>query len=93
MVATVTLVVLRQLTDTEMSEDLPWSTIVLGLGAAVLAVAVVKSLTDAVLVVGELRFVGLAAAIAAGAYLDWAAARRAPEPMLASKRRGISSAA
>ena len=90
---TVTLVVLLQLTDTEMSEDLPWSTIVLGLGAAVFAVAVVKSLTDASSSWESYAFVGLAAAVAAGAYLDWAAARRAPEPLLARKRRGISSAA
>ena len=59
-----------------MSEDLPWSTIVLGLGAAVFAVAVVKSLTDASSSWESYAFVGLAAAIAAGAYLDWAAARQ-----------------
>ena len=76
-----------------MSEDVPWSTVMLGLGAAVFAVAVVKSLTDASSTWESYAFVGLAAAIAAGTYLDWAAARRAPEPMLASKRRGFSSAA
>ena len=91
--ATVTLVVLLQLTDLEMSEDIPWSTVILGLGAAVFAVAVVKSLTDAGSTWQSYAFVGLAAAVAAGAYLDWAAARRSPQPLLANKRRGISSAA
>jgi hypothetical protein len=91
--ATVTLVVLVQLTDVEMSEDVPWSTVILGLGAAVFAVAVVKSLTDTGSTWQSYAFVGLAAAVAAGAYLDWAAARRSPQPLLANKRRGISSAA
>ena len=77
----------------EMSEDVPWSTVVLGLGAAVLAVAVVKNLTDAGSTWESYAFVGLAAAVAAGAYLDWAAARKPPQPLLARKRRGISSAA
>jgi hypothetical protein len=89
--ATVTLVVLLQLTELEMSEDVPWSTVVLGLGSAVFAVALVKSLTDAASAWESYAFVGLAAAVAAGAYLDWAAARKSPEPLLARKRRGFSS--
>ena len=92
-IATVTLVVLLQLTDVEMSEDVPWSTVVLGLGSAVLVIAVVKSLTDAGSAWQSYAFVGLAGAVAAGAYLEWAAARRSPEPLLARKRRGVSSAA
>ena len=91
--ATVTLVVLLQLTELEMSEDVPWQTVVLGLGSAVFAVALVKSLTDAGSAWQSYAFVGLAAAVAAGAYLDWAAARRSPEPLLARKRRGFSSVA
>ena len=59
-----------------MSEDVPWSTVMFGLGAAVLAVAVVKSLTDAGSTWESYAFVGLAAAVAAGTYLDWAAARQ-----------------
>jgi hypothetical protein len=92
-VATVTLVVLQQLTDVEMSEDVPWSTVVLGLGVAVLAVAVVKSLTDAGSTWESYAFVGLAAAVATGAYLDWVAARQPSQPVLARKRRGFSSIA
>ena len=92
-IATVTMVVLLQLTDVEMSEDVPWSTILLGLGAAVLAVAVVKSLTDAGSTWQSYAFVALAAAVAAGVYLEWAASRKAQQPLLAGKRRGISSAA
>jgi len=92
-IATVTIVVLLQLTDVEMSEDVPWSPVLLGLGAAILATAVVKSLTDAGSSWQSYAFVGLAAAVAAGTYLDWAALRKSRQPLLARKRRGISSAA
>ena len=91
--ATVVLVVLVHLTDVEMSDDVPWTTVTFALGVAVLAVAVVKSLTDAGSTVPSYAFVGLAGVVAAGAYLDWAAGRRADRPALARKRRGFSSAA
>jgi hypothetical protein len=92
-IAAVTLVVLVKLTDVELSEDVPWSSVILGLGAAVLAVAVLKSLTDASSSWLSYAFLGLAAAVAVGAYLDWAAERKSRQPLLARKRRGISSAA
>jgi hypothetical protein len=91
--ATVVLVALVHLTDVEMSEGVPWRTVILALGVAVLAVAAVKNLTDAASTLPSYAFVGLAGVVAAGAYLDWAAARRRDRPVLARKRRGFSSAA
>jgi len=91
--ATVALVVLVHLTDVEMSDGVPWMTVILALGVAVFAVAVVKSLTDAGSTPLSYAFVALAGVVAVGAYLDWAAARRPERPALARKRRGFSSAA
>ena len=77
----------------EMSEDVPWATVTFVLGVAAFAAAVLKSLTDAGSTWESYAFVALAGAVAAGTYLDWAAFRRAKQPLLARKRRGISSAA
>ncbi|MGH3065089.1 MAG: hypothetical protein ACRDOF_02205 [Gaiellaceae bacterium] len=92
--ATVTLVVLLQLTEVEMSEDVPWETVVLGLGGASFALAVVKNLTDANSTWASYAFVAFAAALAAGTYLEWAATHTPRNPLLGRrKRRGFSSAA
>jgi hypothetical protein len=92
-IATVAIVALRDLTDVELSPDVPWATVTLGLGGVALAVALVKSLTDVGSTWESYAFVALAGAVALGTYLDWAAARRNERPLLARKRRGISSAA
>lgn len=92
-IAAVALVALFHLTDVEMSEDVPWETIVLGIGAAIAGVAVLKSLTDAGSTYVSYVFVALAVAIAAGACLDWAEARRPAQPVLSGKRRGFRPAA
>ena len=91
--ATIVLVVLVHLTDVDMSDGVPWTTVILALGVAVFAVAVIKSLTDAGSTLPSYAFVGLAGVVAVGACLDWAAARRSERPALARKRRGFSSAA
>ena len=92
-IATVVLVALRNLTDVEMSEDIPWQTVCLGLGVTVAVVAVVKNLTDANSSWASYGFVALAVVVAAGTYLDWSAERRAARPALGGKRRGLRSAA
>jgi cytochrome bd-type quinol oxidase subunit 2 len=92
-IATVTIVVLDEFTNVEMSEDVPWATVTFALGVAVLAVAVLKSLTDAGSTWESYAFVALAGAVAVGTYLDWAALRRSERPVLARKRRGLRSAA
>jgi hypothetical protein len=89
--ATVAIVALKNLTEVELSDDVPWPKITFGLGVGVLAVAVVKSLTDAGSSWVSYGFVGLAVAVSVGTYLDWAAPRKSDDPVLQRKRRGISS--
>jgi hypothetical protein len=88
-----TLVALRDFSDVDMSEDIAWEKVILGLGTATAAVAVVKSLLDAGSSWVSYGFVALAVAVGVGTYLDWAAARRERRPLLAQKRRGIRPAA
>jgi hypothetical protein len=87
--STLTIVVLRSLTTVEMSEEIAWDKITLGLGVATAAVAVLKSLTDAGSSWESYGFVALAIAVAAGTYLELAASRREHQPFLVQKRRGI----
>ncbi len=92
--STLTLVVLANLTEVEMSSDVPWAKVTLGLGVATFAVAVLKNLTDAGSSWSSYGYVALAAAVAVGTYLDWAAERKDRGPLLAArKRRGIRSTA
>jgi len=90
--ATTTLVALRHLSDLEFSENVPWDTVTLGLGAATGSVALVKNLTDASSSWASYGFVALAVAVALGTYLDWTAGRNR-RPLVAQKRRGLKSAA
>lgn len=93
-IALVVIVALGALTDVEMSDDVPWSSLTLGLGIAAFAAALVKNLTDAGSSWASYGFVGLAALVALGTLLDWAAARAIRQhPELARKRRGLRSAA
>lgn len=88
--STVTIVALESLTD-ELSSDISWPTIAFALGGTVLAVAVVKSLTDAGSSWESYGFVALAGGVAFGTFLDWTASRSEPGPVLTQKRRGLRS--
>ena len=90
-IATVALVALGNFTEVELTDDVPWPKVILGLGMGVLAVAVLKSLTDAGSSWLSYGFVGLAVAVSVGTYFDWAATRKSDGPVLQRKRRGISS--
>jgi hypothetical protein len=90
---TVTIVALQNLTDVELSEDVPWTKVTFGLGLGTAAVALVKNLTDAGSSWLSYGFVALAIAVAYGTYLEWTADRKEASPLLARKRRGIRSAA
>ena len=99
-VAAVTIVVLVQLTEVEMSEDVPWESVTLGLGAVTFAFAVLKNLTDADSTWASYGFVVLAGAFAYGTYLSWAEIHTTRNPLLGRrklvgrrKRRRFSSAA
>ena len=90
--ATVTVVVLRRLTEVELSEDVSWDSVTLGLGAAAFAVAALKSATDDYSTWASYGFVALAVALALGTYLDWAEERGlSRNPLLRRKRRRVSS--
>lgn len=86
---TTTLVALRSLSAVELAEDISWDTVALALGAATAAVALVKNLTDAGSSWASYGFLVLALAVGLGTYLDWAAARKSRQPVLAHKRRRI----
>jgi peptidoglycan/LPS O-acetylase OafA/YrhL len=99
-IATVTLVVLVQFTDVEMSEDVPWESVTLVLGFVTGAFAVLKNLTDANSTWTSYGFVVLAGAFAYGTYLIWAETHTTRNPLLGRrklpgrrKRRRFSSAA
>lgn len=92
-VAVTTIVALVKLTQVEMSDDIPWAKLTFGLGVAVAGVAALKSLTDAGSSWSSYGFVGLAALVAFGTYLDWVAQRKVHKPVLARKRGSVSSAA
>lgn len=91
--ALVTIVALSELSDVEMSEEIPWLRIRLGLGAAVVAVTVAKNLLDAGSSWASYGFVALAGLVALGTYLDWRAERRERSHAPGRHSRGISSAA
>ncbi len=87
------IVALANLTEVEMSDDIPWPKITFALGAGAFAIALLKNLTDASSSWASYGFVALAAAFAVGSYLDWTEARRERKPLLSQKRRGLRSAA
>jgi len=92
-IGTVTLVVLRHLTEVTMSEDVPWETVVLGLGATTFLLAVFKSLTDADSSWASYVFVAFAGALAAGTYLLRAETRVDETPLLKRAKRKVSPTA
>ena len=93
-ISAITLVVLVRMTEVEMSEDVPWETVMLALGAATFALAVLKSLTDANSTWASYAFVAAAGVLAVGTWLNWADTRTSQTPLLGRKRRrGFSSAA
>lgn len=92
-VTTVTLVVLRHMTEVAMTEDVPWESVTLGLGVAAFAIAVVKSLTDVDSTWASYVFVAVAGVLAVGTYLVWAETRRDGAPLLRREEREVSPTA
>jgi len=88
----VTLVVIAQLTEAEMSPDVPWDLLTLGLGVVAFPLALVKNLTDADSAWASYVGVLLATAVALGAYEMWAETTDRPS-VLGRFRRGVSSTA
>jgi hypothetical protein len=69
--AVVSLVVVVHATDIEVSEDVPWEKVALGLAALLFGLTLVKNLRDADSSWVSYLGLALAAGIAGGAYLDW----------------------
>jgi len=90
--ALVTLVVIAELTEVEMSEDVPWDLLNLALGVVVFLLALVKNLTDAASAWASYAGVLLAVIVALGAYEMWAESSDRPS-VLGRFRRRISSTA
>jgi len=88
----VTLVVIAELTEVEMSEDVPWVLLNLALGVVVFMLALVKNLTDSDSAWASYAGVLLAAVVALGCYEMWAETSDRPS-VLGRFRRGISSTA
>ncbi len=92
-IAGVTLAVVVQTSDENLAESGHHASALLGIGLAVGAIAILKSLTDAGSTLQSYAFVGLAVAFAAGAAMDWASVRRGEHTAVAPRRRGLSSVA
>ena len=83
--ALVALVVIVYLTDLELSPDVPWGSIALGLATAVFVLTVVKNLTDAESALASYVGIVLAALVVVGAYMTRAEER--PEVIIEPMRR------
>lgn len=87
------LAVLVHLTDVELSEDVPWERLLVAGGASLLALTLLKNVTDADSAWASYVGVLLAALVALGSYETWAEASRRPSLIARLRRRGVSSAA
>ena len=74
-VAVVTLVFVVHATELEVSEDVPWEGVILGLAGLLLGLTVLKNLTDADSAWMSYLGLALAAGVVAGSYLDWSRER------------------
>ena len=74
-VALVSLVVIVNATDVDVSPDVDWELVTLALAASLLALTLLKNLTDADSAWASYVGVALAAAVVAGAGLDWSRSR------------------
>ncbi len=73
--AVVTLVFVVHATELEVSEDVPWEGVILGLAGLLLGLTVLKNLTDADSAWMSYLGLALAAGVVAGSYLDWSRER------------------
>ena len=74
-IAVVSLVFVIHATDLDVSDDVPWERVVLGLAALLFGLTLVKNLTDPDSSWVSYLGLALAAGVGVGAYLDWARER------------------
>jgi hypothetical protein len=88
------LVVVVHATDAELPETVPWDRLILAGGVAILAITLVKNLTDADSAWVSYAALVLAAVVALGAHETWAASAGRPGLLgRRRRRRGVSSTA
>ena len=87
------LAVVAYLTDVELPEDVPWGPLVLGGGIAILALTLLKNVTDADSAWASYVGVLLAGLVALGAYETWAEDVGRPSLVSRVRRRGLRSVA
>ena len=87
------LAVVAYLTDVELAEDVPWDRLVLGAGIAILALTLLKNVTDADSALASYVGVLLAGLVALGAYETWAEEVGRPSLVSRVRRRRLGSAA
>jgi hypothetical protein len=87
------LAVVAYLTDVELPEGVPWDSLVLGGGIAILALTLLKNVTDADSALASYLGVLLAALVALGAYETWAEEVGRPSLVSRVRRRVLRSAA
>ncbi len=71
----VALILVVHATEVEVSEDVPWEGVMLGVGGAIFALTLLKNLTDADSAWMSYLGLALAAGILSGTYLDWSRER------------------
>jgi uncharacterized oligopeptide transporter (OPT) family protein len=91
-VGLITLVLLVNASDVDMSPDIRWDVIALGGAVAILLLTLLKNLTDADSAWASYLGVLLAAGLVVGAYLDWAD-ERPRRSLRRPRRRRLRSAA
>ncbi len=69
------LVVVVHATEVEVSDDIPWEGVMLGLGGSIFGLTLLKNLTDADSAWISYLGLALAAGIVAGSFLDWSRER------------------
>jgi len=74
-IAAVSVVVVVHATDVDVSDDVAWEQVVLGLAALLVGLTLVKNVTDADSSWVSYLGVAFALGVAGGAYLDWARER------------------
>jgi hypothetical protein len=87
------LVVVVHVSAVELSEDVPWDRLILGGGLAILALTLLKNLTDADSAWVSYAALALSAVVALGAFETWATSAGRPSLIGRSRKRGVSSTA
>jgi hypothetical protein len=85
----IALVMVVRVSDVDVSPDIAWEFVTLVLASTILGLVVLKNLTDKDSAWPSYFALAVAAAIVAGAYLDWSSSRPGPASLARRRRRRI----